>query len=96
MVTTFATISIVIGAVLGLRFTILMLAAAIVFGTTIVFVVGMAQNDSHWLVLPCIILAIATLQLGYLAGAVIRSLVAKISTRKTSAGAVRLAQKSVR
>jgi hypothetical protein len=96
MMTMCAMTAILIGAVLGLRFKVLILAPAIVFGSAATLGIGMAHSHSIWFVSLAIVLAITALQLGYLAGAVIRFVIAGIRVRKGLLGTIAVAQRPAR
>jgi hypothetical protein len=66
-----AIIGVVVGAVLGLRYNVLVLVPAVMFAMLFAAIVGVARADSFWsIVLMTAALAVAV-QLGYLAGATI-------------------------
>jgi hypothetical protein len=72
MTTTLAMTAILIGAMLGLRFTAPILARAFVVGPATALAVGLAYGESLWSILLAMVLTITALQMGYLGGAVIR------------------------
>ena len=96
MMTTLATTAILIGAVLGLRFKVLVLVPAIVFGATAVLGLGMAHNNSVWSILVAMGSAITALQAGYLAGAGIHFVIAGMRIRKGLPGTIAVAQRPAR
>jgi len=59
------------GALLGLRFKVLVLVPAIIIGSAATFWYGIAHQDSLWCTSLMTALAITVLQLGYLGGAII-------------------------
>jgi len=62
-----------IGAVLGLRFKVFVLLPATVLSTAATLCAGIAHSDSPWSILFTTALALATLQMGYLAGSVVNA-----------------------
>ncbi len=72
----FAILSFLLGAVLGHRFKILILVPTIAVGAVVAITVGIARADDVWLIGLSVILISVCLQIGYLCGAVIFSLVA--------------------
>jgi hypothetical protein len=75
MMTMLAMTAILIGAMLGLRFTAPILARAFVIGPAAALVVGLAYSDSLWSILLAMVLTITALQMGYLGGAAIRFII---------------------
>jgi hypothetical protein len=75
MTTMLAMTAILIGAMLGLRFTAPILARAFVIGSAAVLVVGLGYGDSLWSILPAMVVTIVALQMGYFGGAVIRFII---------------------
>jgi len=69
-----AITAVLIGAVLGMRFKILILLPATVIGSSATLGVGVAHSDGFWSILLAMVLAIAALQVGYLAGTVVIAL----------------------
>ena len=62
-----------IGAVLGLRFKVFVLLPATVLSLAASLCAGIAHSDSPWSILLTAALALATLQIGYLAGSVVNA-----------------------
>jgi hypothetical protein len=96
MMTMFAMTAVLIGALLGQRFKVLILVPAIVVGLATVLGFGMAQNGNLWSTLTVMALTITALQLGYLGGAVIRFVVAGARVGRDSPGTIAVAQRSAR
>jgi hypothetical protein len=96
MMTMLATTAILIGAVLGLRYKVLILVPATIFGSAATLGIGMAQMNSVWLVPLAMVLAITALQVGYLAGAVINFVIAGARARKGLHGTTAVAQRPAR
>lgn len=94
--TMLAMTAMLIGAVLGLRFKVLVLFPAIFIGSAAALGIGMAHNNGLWSVLLSMILAISALQMGYLGGAVIRFISTGTRIRKDSSGNIEAAQRSAR
>ena len=89
-----AMMTLLIGALLGLRFRVFILVPAIVVGSAAILSVGMARSDGIWPTLLAMLLAITALQVGYLSGAVIQFLVAKARVSKNSRGTIAVAQRA--
>ena len=82
-----------IGAILGLRYKVLILIPAFVLSSVAIFGTGMARSDNPSSILLTVFLAITALQMGYIAGALICSLVAKTRARKDLPSVIAVAQK---
>ncbi len=86
MTRALAIISVVVGVVLGLRYKVLILVPAVMFAMLLAIIVGVARADSFWsIVLTTAVLGTA-IQLGYLAGAVIRAAIASIRSGRDGGG----------
>ncbi len=72
---TFAILSFLLGAVLGHRFKVLVLVPAIAVGLVVTIGIGIARADDVWLIGLTGALISACIQIGYLCGATIFSLV---------------------
>jgi hypothetical protein len=72
MITMLSMVALFIGTVLGMRFKVLILAPAIVICSVAILGVGIARDGSLWSTLLGIVSVLAALQMGYLAGSVIR------------------------
>ena len=94
--TMLAMTAMLIGVMLGLRFKVLILVRAIVIGSAATLGIGMAQSDSLWTTLLFVALAITALQMGYLAGTVIRFVSAGARGYKDSPGIIAVAQRPAR
>jgi hypothetical protein len=70
MISTFAIIAMLIGAVLGLRLPILILAPVILMLSGTVFGVGLALKYSLSFILIVTVFTILAVQIGYLAGSI--------------------------
>lgn len=68
--TVLALETMIIGAMLGLRFKILVLAPAIFLSAASILGIAIAHNSGAWSALLAMVLAIITLQVGYLGGTV--------------------------
>ena len=71
----FAILSFLFGAMLGHRFTVLVLVPTIVVATAVAIGFGISRGDDLWLIGLTVSLVSVCLQIGYLCGAVIVSLV---------------------
>ena len=68
--------SMLVGAVLGLRFRILVLVPALLLMLALVVAGGLAHGDDVWSILLALMLGGISIQLGYLGGTAIRFTVA--------------------
>ena len=66
-------IILLIGAMLGMRFNVLVLLPATVLISAATLSAGIAYYNSPWSTLIIAVLAIAALQIGYLAGSVVNA-----------------------
>ncbi len=66
-----ATIGTLIGAVLGLRFKVLVLVPVMVFALAIVAVDGIARGDSVWQLVAAMVVVATSVQLGFLGGSAV-------------------------
>ena len=78
MLRELAIIGAVVGIVLGLRYKILILVPALMFAMTLAIIVGVASADNFWSVVLTTVAVVIAVQLGYLAGIVIRAVIAAI------------------
>jgi hypothetical protein len=88
--------AILTGAMLGLRFKVLILVPATVIGSAATLGAGMTHSNSLWSILLAIVLVISALQMGYLGGAVIRFVSAGARVRKDSPGIIAAVQRPAR
>jgi hypothetical protein len=65
-------IGILVGAVLGLRFKVLVLVPVICVALAIVLVDGIARGDGLWWLALAMVVIATSLQLGYILGIVVR------------------------
>ena len=86
MMIMLTVIAILTGAVLGLRFTVLILVPASFIGSVATFGIGIAHSNGLWSILLALVLVISALQIGYFSGAVIRFVNAGVRFRKYSSG----------
>jgi hypothetical protein len=70
-----AIISVVAGAVLGLRYNALVLAPAVMFAMLFALIVGITRADGFWSVAFLMFLLTVAVQLGYLAGIAIYAVI---------------------
>jgi hypothetical protein len=82
------------GAILGLRFKVLILLPATIIGSAATLGAGMAQSNTAWSVLLALALVISALQIGYFGGALIHF--AGTRDRKDTAGIAVAAQRTYR
>src|SRR6266566_1425841 len=87
-VMTFAVVSLLAGMMLGQRFKALVLAPALVLVLMAAVGYGVGQGYTAWQSLPMTAAAIVSLQIGYLAGIGIRSLIAARAARTRAHRAV--------
>jgi len=91
-----AITTMLIGALLGQRFKVLILLPAIVIGSAAIFAFGMAHSNGLWSILLATAFTITALQLGYLGGSVIRFVIAEARIHKDSARTIAVAQRPAR
>jgi hypothetical protein len=96
MLTTLTMTAILAGAVLGLRFKILVLVPATVIGSAATLGASITQGNGLWFLLLALVLVISALQIGYLSGAFIRSVTAGTRDRKDPHGIIVAVQRSAR
>jgi hypothetical protein len=72
MALQFAIIAVVAGAVLGLRYNVLILVPAVLFAMLFAVIVGIARGDGFWSVTLMTALLAAAVQIGYVAGAALQ------------------------
>jgi hypothetical protein len=96
MMTILAMTAMLVGAVLGMRFKVLILAPAFLIGSVTILGTGLAQNNSLWSILLGMVLVMAALQMGYLAGTVIRFVIAGARVRKRLPATIAVLQKPTR
>jgi hypothetical protein len=68
-----AIIGVLVGVGLGLRFKVLVLAPTIALAMMFATLVGIAQSDHLWSIAFNIVISTTALQLGYLAGILVRA-----------------------
>jgi hypothetical protein len=81
------------GAVLGLRFKVFVLVPAIALSSAASWGVGIAHGNSFWSILLAMLFVMTALQVGYLAGIVIRFGVAKARARRHPSGIIAIAER---
>jgi hypothetical protein len=72
MALQFAIVAAVAGAVLGLRYNVLVLVPAVMFAMLFAVIVGIARGDGLWFVTLMTALLAAAIQVGYVAGAALQ------------------------
>ena len=85
-------VTLLIGAFLGMRYRVLILAPAFIVSTALALFMSLAQSDSVWRVVLSLCLVLLSLQLGYLAGAMTRVAIAGEPVGKNAAPALRAAE----
>jgi len=85
---TLVLVGLLAGMALGQRFKVLVLAPAFVLVSMVAIGYGVAHGYAAWQSLPMAGVAIASLQIGYLAGIGIRSLIAARAARTRAHRAV--------
>jgi hypothetical protein len=73
-----AIISALAGITLGLRYKVLILAPAVTLAMLFAMMVGVARADHFWSIVLAMVILGTAVQLGYLAGIVIRAAVGSI------------------
>lgn len=82
MTTTLAISAVLVGALLGLRFQVLVLVPAIAIVALLAHRIGLAHHSSVEFTLFAVASAIAALQLGYLGGAFLQSILRDTDSRQ--------------
>jgi hypothetical protein len=75
------TIGIFVGAVLGLRFKVLILVPAMSFALVLVAVSGALRGENIWVVTVRMVLVVTSVQLGYLGGAILQRLMRTLTAK---------------
>ena len=96
MMTMFAMTAVLIGAVLGQRFKVLILGPTIIFGLAASVAFGIAHHDSLWSTLLVMALITTALQIGYLGGIVTRFVIAAARVGRNSPRTIAVPQRSAR
>ena len=74
-----------LGCGLALRFKVMILVPAVTSAMLGAAVVGFARGDEYWSVVVAMVLFGTAIQLGYLAGIIIRDVIASVRARRRSA-----------
>jgi hypothetical protein len=85
IIVTFAVTVFLIGAILGLRFRVVVLIAPFIVGFVAIVTIGIASGSGVGFILFVVFLGLTALQLGYVAGAVIGCFATKSPAREDSA-----------
>jgi hypothetical protein len=72
----YAILSFLLGAMLGHRFKVLILAPAIAVAAVVAIAIGIARAEDVWFIGITVVLVTASLQIGYLCGTIIFALLA--------------------
>jgi hypothetical protein len=67
---TFTIVSVLVGALLGMRFRVFILLPVVLLAVAIVATVGLARESGAWRILLEIVVVMTALELGYLGGSV--------------------------
>jgi len=67
---TFTIVSVLVGALLGMRFRVFILLPVVLLTVAIVAAVGLARESGAWRILLEIVVVMTALELGYLGGSV--------------------------
>jgi hypothetical protein len=70
----FAILCFLLGAVLGQRFKVLILGPSIAFAAVAAIAIGIGRAEDVWGIVLTVILVSASLEIGYLSGTIINSL----------------------
>jgi hypothetical protein len=81
----FAMVSLLVGMVLGQRFSVLILVPGIGLALVVTIVAGIARADAAWPIILTSAAVITSLQIGYLAGIAIRHLLVAGRARRSHA-----------
>jgi hypothetical protein len=83
-----AIIYILAGAALGLRFKVLILAPAVTLTMLFAAIIGITRGDTFWAIAIEMILYVTAIQVGYLAGILIRAKIERSERRSQYRNAV--------
>jgi len=75
-----AIISVLAGITLGLRYRVLILVPAVMIAMIFAVIVGIAQADRFWSIILAMVIFGTAVQIGYLAGTVLRVAIESIRT----------------
>ena len=93
MITTLVMTAAIIGAIFGLRFKVSILVPVFLISAAAIFGMGIALGEKPLPILLAAFLATTTLQMGYLAGAVMQLVVSKIRARKDPSDIIAIPQR---
>jgi len=96
MMTTFTITAVIMGALLGLRFKVLILIPAIAVSSAAVVYAGLSYESSTWSILLVLVMTTAAMQVGYFAGAIIGNSLASFRKERDSSGIVEVVQRLLR
>ena len=91
-----AITAMLIGALLGLVFTVIVLFPAVIIGSAATFAIGIVLSDSLLAIILRIVIAITMLQVGYLGGAFIRLGIAGHASKRIRSKIIAVEQRSAR
>jgi hypothetical protein len=77
-------IHILAGAALGLRFRVMILVPALTLTMLFAAIVGVARGDQFWSIAVAMIQLGTVIQIGYLAGILIRAKIASVRAQRTA------------
>jgi len=72
------------GAALGLRFKVMILVPALILTMLFAAIVGVTRDDQFWSIAVAMILLGTAIQVGYLAGILIRAKIASVRAQRTA------------
>jgi hypothetical protein len=72
------------GAALGLRFKVMILVPALTLTMLFAAMVGVARGDKFWSIAVAMILLGTAIQVGYLAGSLVRPKIAPVRAQRTA------------
>ena len=78
-------IHVLAGAALGLRFKVVILVPALTLTMLFAAMVGVTRGDQFWSIALAMILLGTAIQVGYLAGILIRAKIASVRAQRTAA-----------
>lgn len=96
MITTFTLAAAVMGALLGLRFKVLILIPAIAVSSAAVVYAGLSHGSSTGSILLLIVMTMTAIQFGYFAGAILGNSLVSSRKEKDSSGIVEVVQRLLR
>ena len=91
-----ATISVLAGIALGLRYKVFILVPAVTLAMTFAMIIGVARADHFWSIVLAMVVLGTAVQFGYLVGIAVRAAVGSVITVPHAQAAQRHARQEAR